>query len=90
MTARVLQQSPAIGKSLGELALDPKGSGSRVVAIVRDSGAITAFDGTFRVSAGDTLVLTGAHREIDAALERLAPQQASRATHSWPGEEPEG
>ena len=88
-TARVLQQSPAIGKSLGELALDPAGSGSRVVAIVRNAAAITAFDGAFRVNAGDTLVLTGAHREIDAALERLAPQHASRATRSWPGEAPE-
>ena len=87
-TARILQQSPAVGRSLAELALDPAGSGCRVVAVVRDGEAMTTFDATLRVAIGDTLVLTGAHREIDAALERLAPPPLMARVHrSWPGED---
>ena len=36
---------------------------------------MTALGPEFRIDAGDTLVLTGAHREIDDALDRLAPPE---------------
>ena len=90
-TARVLQHSPAVGRTLAALDLDPAGNGCRVVAVVRGGTAITALDAEFAVHAGDTLVLTGAHREIDDALERLAPREvaATPGRRGWPGEEPE-
>jgi len=89
-TARVMQHSRAIGRTLGELSLDPAGAGCRAVAVVRGGRAITALDAGFVVQTGDTLVLTGAHREIDEALERLAPPEHAAATgrRGWPGEEP--
>jgi CPA2 family monovalent cation:H+ antiporter-2 len=89
-TARIMQHSPGVGRTLGELGLDPAGPGCRVVAIVRGGRAITTLDAGFKVQAGDTLVLLGAHREIDEALERLAPPErtAAQAARGWPGEDP--
>ena len=89
-TARVLQHAPAAGRTLAELGLDPASGACRAVAVVRTGRAITALDAAFAVQAGDTLVLTGAHREIDEALERLAPRPvaASTGSRAWPGEEP--
>ncbi len=87
-TARVLQQSPAVGRTLSELGLDPGGPGCRVVAVVRGGRATTAIDADFKLQAGDTLVLLGAHREIDEALERLAPPDRPPRSRGWPGEDP--
>jgi CPA2 family monovalent cation:H+ antiporter-2 len=86
-TARILQHSPGVGRSLAELRLDPGGAGCRAVAVVRGGRAITALDADYKLQAGDTLVLLGAHREIDEALERLEPP-AGRGTRGWPGEDP--
>ena len=89
--ARVLQHSQAIGRTLGELDLDPSGTHARAVAVVRGGRAVTTLDASFRIEGGDTLVLLGAHREIDAALERLAPPStpaATRGVRGWPGEDP--
>jgi len=89
-TARVLQHSPAIGRTLAEAGLAPDGAGARCVAVVRGGKAITDIDAAFVVHAGDTLVLLGANREIDEALERLAPPAplAARGRRGWPGEDP--
>jgi CPA2 family monovalent cation:H+ antiporter-2 len=74
-TVLILQHSPAVGRTLRDLSLDPSDSGLRIVAVVRGGNAVTALGPEFRIDAGDTLVLTGAHREIDAALDRLAPPE---------------
>jgi len=89
-TVRILQQSPGVGRTLGELKLDPAGPGCSAVAVVRGRHAITVLDPEFRLQAGDTLVLLGAHREIEDALERLAPPEVTRpqARRGWPGEDP--
>ena len=85
-----MQHSPGVGRTLGDLGLGPAGRGCRVVAIVRGGRALTTLDAGFKVQAGDTLVLLGAHREIDEALERLAPPErtAAQAARGWPGEDP--
>ena len=90
-TARIMQHSPAVGRALAALELDPAGPGCRAVAVVRGGRAITEIDRAFVVLPGDTLVLTGAHIEIDAALERLAPPEivAARGARGWPGEDPQ-
>jgi CPA2 family monovalent cation:H+ antiporter-2 len=72
-TALVLQHSPAVGRSLADLGLDDRSGGCRAIAVVRGGRAITEGGSDFRLEVGDTLVLLGAHVEIDAALERLMP-----------------
>jgi CPA2 family monovalent cation:H+ antiporter-2 len=69
-TFLLLQQSRAVGKTLGQLGLT-KG-GARLVAVVRAGEAITELNDDFALRVGDTLVLTGAHAEIERAFERLS------------------
>lgn len=72
-TALVLQHSPAVGRTLADLVLDAASEGCRAIAVVRGGRAITDAGGDFRLEVGDTLVLMGAHVQIDEALERLTP-----------------
>jgi CPA2 family monovalent cation:H+ antiporter-2 len=71
-TFLLLQHSPAIGRSLSEAGL-AQGQGARLVAVVRAGLALTSFDGEFRLSVGDTLVLAGTHAEMERAFQRLSP-----------------
>lgn len=69
-TFLILQQSPALGASLGHLGLT--GGGAEVVAVVRGGRALTGLDADFTLRVGDTLVLTGTHAEIERAFELLS------------------
>jgi CPA2 family monovalent cation:H+ antiporter-2 len=69
-TFLLLQQSPAVGRALGELGL--VGGGARVVAVVRGGQALTEIDEGFQLRVGDTLVLTGAHAEMERAFNQLS------------------
>ena len=75
-TALVLQQSPAVNRTLGDLGLLAD-SGARAIAVVRGGQALTALASDFRLALGDTLVLTGSHAGINAALDRLSPPVAA-------------
>jgi CPA2 family monovalent cation:H+ antiporter-2 len=75
-TFLLLQHSPAIGRTLGELGM-VEGRGARVLAVVRGGHATTTFDDTFRLGVGDTLVLAGTHGEMEDAFQRLSPPSAS-------------
>ena len=69
-TFLLLQNSPAVGRTLKEVGLT--GGGARVVAVVRGGHAITGLDEEFRLRVGDTLVLTGAHAEMYRAFRQLS------------------
>jgi CPA2 family monovalent cation:H+ antiporter-2 len=77
-TALVLKHSPAVNRTLGELEMLGE-RGSRAIAVVRGGEALTDLAADFRLVLGDTLVLTGSHAAIDAALERLSPPRPSIA-----------
>ena len=73
----LLQHSPAIGRTLGELELLPGEDASphaaRAVALVRGGIAIQTLNPGERLRVGDILVLTGAHAEMEDAFQRLSP-----------------
>jgi CPA2 family monovalent cation:H+ antiporter-2 len=71
-TFLLLQQSPAVGRTLEELGLLAEG-GARAVAVVRGGQAITEFAPDLRLRIGDTLVLTGTHAQMDRVFEELSP-----------------
>lgn len=83
-TFLLLQHSPAIGRTLGELGLI-EGRGARVLAVVRGGHATTSFADAFRLGVGDTLVLAGTHGEMEDAFQRLSPPMPG----AEPGETPE-
>jgi CPA2 family monovalent cation:H+ antiporter-2 len=77
-TFLLLQHSPAIGRTLGELEL-LDAPGAQVVAVVRAGQALTELAPDFRLRVGDTLVLSGTHASMDRAFEKLEPPQAAPA-----------
>lgn len=71
-TFLLLQQSPAVGRTLGELGLlEPPCA--QVVAVVRAGQAITVSGPDFTLRVGDTLVLSGTHASMDRTFEKLEP-----------------
>lgn len=68
-TFLLLQHSPAVGRSFGDLALERV----RVVAVVRGGHVTPEPDAAFVLRVGDTVVLTGDHAAMDRAAERLRP-----------------
>jgi CPA2 family monovalent cation:H+ antiporter-2 len=74
-TFLLLQHSPAVGRSLGELGLC-EGRDARVVAVVRGTQAMTDLPPGLVLRVGDTLVLTGTHADMDRAFARLSPPDA--------------
>ncbi len=74
-TFLLLQESPAVGRTVGEAGLGAAG-GARLVAIVRGGRPLTAVGDDFRLGVGDTLVVTGTHAEVDRVFERLSPPTA--------------
>jgi TrkA domain protein len=54
--------SPGAGKTIGELAIR-RGTGVTIVAIVRDSQAITVPEPSETLRAGDRLIIIGRHQD---------------------------
>jgi CPA2 family monovalent cation:H+ antiporter-2 len=75
----LLQHSPAIGRSPGEmgLSLNPGPTGVQMVALVRGGHALTELDEGLRFKVGDILVLAGTHAEMERGFERLSPAPVS-------------
>jgi monovalent cation:H+ antiporter-2, CPA2 family len=68
----VVEQSPAIGKSLGEIQLSSQ-SGVSVIAVIRDGKSYYNLGDDFKLAAGDMLVLLGGHKALDDAGQILNP-----------------
>jgi K+/H+ antiporter YhaU regulatory subunit KhtT len=71
-TFLLLQESPAVGRSVAEAGLVAEGE-AKLVAIVRGGRPLTSIEDDFRLRVGDTLVVTGTHAEVDRVFERLRP-----------------
>jgi monovalent cation:H+ antiporter-2, CPA2 family len=71
-TFLLLQESPAVGRTLAEVGLGADGE-ARLVAVVRGGRPLTTVEADFRLRVGDTLVVTGTHAEVDRVFERLRP-----------------
>ncbi len=67
---QVQPESAAAGRTLGELDLR-KATGATVVAIARNGKAVTNPNPDFRIEVDDILVLLGAHKELDMAVNLL-------------------
>jgi len=67
---QVQPDSAAAGRTLGELDLR-KATGATVVAIARSGKAVTNPNPDFRIEVDDILVLLGAHKELDMAVNLL-------------------
>jgi CPA2 family monovalent cation:H+ antiporter-2 len=68
----VVEQSPAVGKSLGEIKLSSQ-SGISVIAVIRDGKSYYNQGDDFKLAAGDMLVLLGGHKALDDAGQILNP-----------------
>ena len=68
----IVEQSPAVGKSLGEIKLSSQ-SGVSVIAVIRDGKSYYNVGDDFELAAGDMLVLLGGHKALDDAGQILNP-----------------
>jgi CPA2 family monovalent cation:H+ antiporter-2 len=68
----IVEQSPAVGKSLGEIQLSSQ-SGVSVIAVIRDGKSYYNLGDDFKLAAGDMLVLLGGHKALDDAAQILNP-----------------
>jgi CPA2 family monovalent cation:H+ antiporter-2 len=73
----VLEESPAVGKSLEEIALRSR-SGVSVIAVVRDGKSHHNPGSDFELAAGDLLILLGGHKALDDAAQILSPAAEPR------------
>jgi CPA2 family monovalent cation:H+ antiporter-2 len=71
-TARVMEGSPAVGKTMAQLDLR-KRTGATVLSIVRNEAPLPGVVAATDLEAGDLVVLYGPHHAIDAALALLEP-----------------
>ena len=69
-TFLVVRESPAAGKTVGELRLRTE-TGATIVAVVRGESSFTSPRVDFRIEAGDILVLVASHRDMDRACSYL-------------------
>jgi len=76
---QVQPESASIGRTLKDLDLR-RSTGATVIAIVRNGEAITNPGIDFRLVMDDILVLLGAHKELDAAVELLTQRAESTDT----------
>ncbi len=67
---QIQPDSPAAGRALHELDIR-KQTGATVIAVARNGEAVTNPAPDFRIEADDIIVLLGAHRELDAAVNLL-------------------
>lgn len=72
---RIVEGSPADGRTLGELNLRGR-TGATIVALLRGDQRIAFPEAGERLQSGDLVALTGSHDAIDAAEEALAGGQA--------------
>ena len=76
------EDSPAVGSTLADLNVRAR-TGATVIAIVHTGGRGTSSPtGSETLEAGDSLVLTGSHRAVDAAkalLDRATPQDRAES-----------
>jgi K+:H+ antiporter len=75
----IIEKSPAVGKSLGEINL-PSRSGVSVIAVVRDGKSYPNVDNDFKLAVGDMLVLLGGHKALDDAAQILNPSGDNNAS----------
>jgi monovalent cation:H+ antiporter-2, CPA2 family len=68
----IVEQSPAVGKSLGEIKLSSQ-SGVSVIAVIRGGKSHYNVGDDFKLAAGDMLVLLGGHKALDDAGQILNP-----------------
>ena len=73
VTHLVRADSPAIGRTLGDIDLKAR-SGVSLAAIVRRGQATASPPPDFRIEKGDILVMTGSHAELVSAREQLEPK----------------
>lgn len=72
---RLPGDSPAVGRSLRELALRPT-FGVTVVAVQRGTETVVNPDADFRLAAGDVFVLLGKPEHLEKAMESLTTEVA--------------
>jgi monovalent cation:H+ antiporter-2, CPA2 family len=70
----IVDQSPAVGKSLGEIKLSSQ-SGVSVIAVIRDGKSYYQLGDDFKLAVGDMLVLLGGHKALDDAGQILNPRR---------------
>jgi len=71
-TFLLLQHSPAVGRTLGDLGLG-EGGDCALVAVVRGGRALESYDASLELRVGDTLVMTGNHASMDRLFQHLRP-----------------
>ena len=74
-TITVGEDSPAVGKNLGELDLRGK-SGATVIAVLRDGETKISPGANYKISSGDTIVLLGSAKKLGRAVEIIQPREA--------------
>jgi CPA2 family monovalent cation:H+ antiporter-2 len=79
VTYLVRADSPAIGRTLGELDLKTS-AGVSLAAVVRRGQATASPSPDFRIEKGDILVMTGSHAQLASARDRLEPPLPREAT----------
>jgi monovalent cation:H+ antiporter-2, CPA2 family len=71
-TVLILQDSPAVGKTLSDLQID-SATDLKLIAVVRQGTSMTNPAPEFQVEVGDILVLLGNHKELDRMVQLLSP-----------------
>lgn len=74
-TVTIDENSPAAGKTLGELALRGE-SGATVIAVIRDGHTKVSPGARYALERGDTVVILGSKKKVRRALEILNPALA--------------
>lgn len=72
----IVENSPAVGKSLEEINL-PSRSGVSVVAVVREGKSYHNVGNDFKLATGDLLILLGGHKALDDAAQILNPAEGN-------------
>lgn len=71
-TVKLHQESPAVGKTLGELDLRGK-TGATVIAVVHEGETKISPGAGYRLSEGDMILLSGSSKKIERAVKILLP-----------------
>ena len=71
-SVQVSDDSPVVGKTLGELDLRGK-TGATVIAVVHGDDTKISPGANYKLCGGDTVVLLGASEKIERALDIIEP-----------------
>jgi CPA2 family monovalent cation:H+ antiporter-2 len=74
-TCRIDEDSPAVGKSLGEVSVWPR-TGASVIALTREGRTQSNPSEKVRLQAGDVIVLMGSHAQVRRAMGLLVETDA--------------